>query len=178
MKRRTAHYTFAAIALWCAALAMYYGVRLLNSMRVDRAIAAASASQADEAIPEARFARALAFIQVGDLQSAVKDYQALTNTEHGELRRRALYNLGNLYLREALADGPERAFRSLPLLELAKQSYRAVLRDAPHDWDARYNLERALWLAPERDEEVPEEEEPPDQEQTISTLPGARIDLP
>jgi len=42
--------------------------------------------------------------------------------------------------------------RSLPLLEQAKQRYRQLLRVSPGDWDARYNLERALWFAPEASE--------------------------
>ena len=40
-------------------------------------------------------------------------------------------------------------FQAQALVELAKQRYRDLLRADPGDWDARYNLERALWLAPE-----------------------------
>jgi mxaK protein len=35
------------------------------------------------------------------------------------------------------------------MLEQAKERYRELLRIDAGDWDARYNLERALWLAPE-----------------------------
>ncbi len=55
-----------------------------------------------------------------------------------------------MYLRQgelAIAGGD--AARGLPMVELAKQRYRDLLRDTPGDWDARYNLERALRLAPE-----------------------------
>ena len=126
-------------------------------------------------MPESRFARALALAQAGNTEQALKEYTALAGSEGGDLRRRALYNLGNLYLRDALAG--DEAFRSLALVELAKRNYRILLREAPADWDARYNLERALWLAPESEQDFVEEE-PPEKEQSVSTLKGARIDLP
>ncbi len=77
-------------------------------------------------------------------------------------------------MRDALEDGASEAFRSLPLIELAKQRYRDVLRNQPADWDARYNLSRALQLAPEIEQETRKKEEPPKKEQSVSTLQGAR----
>ena len=38
---------------------------------------------------------------------------------------------------------------AVPLVELAKQYYRQVLAEEPAHQEARYNLERALWLQPE-----------------------------
>lgn len=175
MKRRTAHGAFAAAALVCAGVAVYQGVRLQHSIRINETIRNATASEPEPLAPEARFARALALAQTGKSEQALKEYTALAGSEHDDLRRRALYNLGNLYLRDALTDGE--AFRSLALVELAKRSYRTVLRESPADWDARYNLERALWLAPESAQEFIDEE-PPEREQSVSTLQGARMDLP
>jgi mxaK protein len=108
----------------------------------------------------------------------VKAYKGLIEGDRRDLRQAALYNLGNLYMRDALENGASEAFRSLPLIELAKQRYRDVLRDRPVDWDARYNLSRALQLAPEIEQEIEEEEQPPEREQSVSTLQGVRIDLP
>ena len=54
-----------------------------------------------------------------------------------------------MQLREAACPDAAGPIRSLPLLEQAKERYRAALRLEPGDWDTRYNLERALWLAPE-----------------------------
>ena len=175
MKRRTAHGTFAAAALVCGGIAVYQGVRLQHSMRINAAIQDASASQFDARVPESKFARALALARSGHSEQALKEYTALASSERADLRRRALYNLGNLYLRDALAG--DQAFRSLALVELAKRNYRTLLREAPGDWDARYNLERALWLAPESEQEFIDEE-PPQREQSVSTLQGVRIDLP
>jgi mxaK protein len=106
----------------------------------------------------------------------VQIYKTLIQGDRTDLQRAALYNLGNLHLREALKSGPDEAARSLPLIELAKQSYRDLLRVDPTDWDARYNLERALWLAPEIEQaDAPEPPEPP--ERATSTAPG-RTELP
>ncbi|MDY6948818.1 MAG: MxaK protein [Pseudomonadota bacterium] len=175
MKRRAVHAVFATLALVCGGMAAYQGVRLAHGMRINDAIRGASASELDSPVPESRFARALALSHAGKSEEALKEYTALAGSEHGELRRRALYNLGNLYLHDALKD--DEAFRSLALVELAKRNYRILLREAPSDWDARYNLERALWLAPES-EQIVGDDEPPERDQAVSTLQGARIDLP
>lgn len=175
MKRRTVHGLFAAVVVVCGGIAVYQGVRLLQSVRINEAIRNATASQLDTQVPQSRFARAVALVQAGKSEQALKEYTALAGSERGDLRRRALYNLGNLYLRDALADGE--AYRSLALVELAKRNYRILLRESPADWDARYNLERALWLAPESEQEFVDEE-PPEREQSVSTLQGARMDLP
>jgi mxaK protein len=68
---------------------------------------------------------------------------------------------------------------ALPLVELAKQSYRDALRAEPFDWDARYNLERALALAPEADDANSDDTEPPaNKERTVTTAKVGRKDLP
>jgi len=60
----------------------------------------------------------------------------------------ARYNLANHYLRQGLrSDLPGNQTR--PLVELAKQRYGDLLLIDPHDWNARYNLEVALRVAPE-----------------------------
>jgi mxaK protein len=74
------------------------------------------------------------------------------DTSRGDLRQVALYDLGNLYLREALRVLQSGADASaLPLLELAKESYRSALLERPDLWDAKFNLELALRVAPDPD---------------------------
>lgn len=175
MKRRTVHGVFAAVVVVCGGIAVYQAVRLQHGIRINEAIRNATASQLDPRVPESRFARAVALVRAGKSAQALKEYTELANSERDDLRRRALYNLGNLYLRDAMTDGE--AYRSLALVELAKRNYRILLRESPADWDARYNLERALWLAPESAQEFVDEE-PPEREQSVSTLQGARMDLP
>ena len=174
MKRRTIHFAFAVATLSLGLAAAYQGWRLHRAERINHAIAGAATRDADAA--EARFARALALAESGDAGAALQIYKALIQEGRADLKRAALYNVGNLHLREAAKSGPDEAARSLPLIELAKQSYRDLLRIDPGDWDARYNLERALQLAPEVDE--PAASEPPEPPQrAISTAPG-RTELP
>lgn len=178
MKRSVVHCVFGIAALTCAGLIAYHAIRLDEIKRINAAIASTRVSEFDATVPEARFARALALAQAGESEAAMKAYKAIIEGDRRDLSRAAKYNLGNLYMRDALENGAEQAFRSLPLIELAKQRYRDVLRDEPMHWDARYNLSRALQLAPEIEQELEEKEDPPEKEQSVSTLQGARIDLP
>jgi len=189
MKRGRGHLIFGCAALACALLAAYHGTRLEHANNINNAIARADTAQSEiaqisqvqlnSAVPEAVFARALALSAVGDYRNAAKTYKMLIQDGTYELRADALYNLGNLYLREALQNGADAAIRSLPLIELAKQSYRDLLRDDPLDWDARYNLELALRLAPEAfDEAVTESGPEVWNKRVLRATPGFRIELP
>lgn len=178
MRRRTVHAAFAAVAVVCAAAAAWYGLKLHAFERINTAIAAARISASDANIPQAQLAQALSLAKAGKFTGALKTYQALLDTAD-EVRLPALYDLGNLNMREALKNGPAEPQRFMPLIELAKQSYREELRSNPADWDARYNLERALWLSPEYDDPILERNQAPiHAEHAMSTLQGAKIDLP
>jgi mxaK protein len=153
-------------------------VRLEHAYRVNTAIAIGADVNVGgmASLPEARLARAVALSKV-DYDGALAAYKAIIQADRGDLRQISLYDLGNLHLRQALKDSLDEA-QSLPLTELAKQSYRDALRKNPADWDARYNLERALRAAPE-EEESGEEAGPPDpKEHQRSTLADPRMDLP
>jgi mxaK protein len=180
VRRRVAHTLFAAAVIGSGALTVHQVAQLQQAMRINAAIANAQeeSSALDETAPEAKFARAVAWSEAGDFEAALRTYKALTQGDDPALKLAALYNLGNLHLREALKDGADEAFRSLPLVELAKQNYRDLLRRDPDDWDARYNLELALWLAPEADDAAVEEDLPEQEDRVMSTVQGARLDLP
>lgn len=181
MKRRRVHLAFATTAVACALLAASQFVRLERAEDTNRAMAGAARADAAQAnvglLPEARFAQALALARAGDHDGAAKGYQAIIQGDRADLRPAARYNLGNLRLREAIRNGPGNAAQSLPLIELAKQSYRNALREAPNDWDARYNLERALWLAPEYVAEFAQEKSP-ERERALTTMQRDKIELP
>ena len=184
MRRRVVHLVFALASLALAVPAVLQALRLQQAERINRAIAQAAdpvRSNGDFAddFAEARFAHALALSRTGGYEAALAAHKTLVQQERGPLRTAALYNLGNLHLRQALRNGPARAGEALPLVELAKQGYRDALRADPGDWDARYNLERALWLAPEIDAQAAEDNGPPlGRELTITTAPAMRTDLP
>jgi mxaK protein len=178
VKRRTVHLIFGATALLTGILAGWQTTRLWQAERVNAAIAAAGSIDAD--LPEAQFAQALVLSRGTDGEAATRAWKALIAGEREDLRQGARYNLGNLHLREALAHGEADVANALPLVELAKQRYRDALRERPDDWDARYNLERALWLAPEIEQTAAAEEEGPEppKERVVTTLQGVRLDLP
>jgi mxaK protein len=180
MRRRTGHAIFAVATAALLALLAAQWMRVAQAERVNRAIAhAAEPAAPDRALPEARFARALALARAGHYEAAVAAQKAFIAEEHGALGLAMQYDLGNLHLREALARRGADAADVLPLVELAKQSYRDVLRADPGDWDARYNLERALALAPESDDESAEAAEPTaNKERTVTTAHVGRSDLP
>jgi len=138
----------------------------------------ATAGSADRLPPEARLARAVSLSRV-DYDAALAAYKAIIQSNRDDLRLIALYDLGNLHLHHAIQAGLAEESQSLPLTELAKQSYRDLLRRDPTDWDARYNLERALRLAPEEDDAPDEDTGPPDpREHERSTIADPRMDLP
>lgn len=180
MRRRTGHAIFAAASLALAALLAAQWLKLAQAERVNRAIAlAAQPGAADRDLPQARYAQALALARAGRYEEALAAQKAFVQTEHGALRHAMQYDLGNLHLREAMRKGTADLDAALPLVELAKQSYRDVLRADPDDWDARYNLERALALAPEADDEGAQTAEPPaNKERTVTTAHVGRKDLP
>lgn len=89
-----------------------------------------------------------------DFQEALILYVSLEKIEDKELRKHALFNAGNTYLQQALTldakrDEKRDAEQIFPLVELAKVSYRRVLRMDNEYWGAKYNLERALKLLPD-----------------------------
>ena len=154
MRRRSVHTVFGAVALLCAAMAGWQGLRWHHAEQVNQAIVAADQRLPDADVdiaPQARLAHALALARAGEHDAALKAFNTLI--PRGELDavgRDALFDLGNLYLRQGLPSAGAAA--ALPMLELAKQRYRDLLRLDPGDLDARYNLERALRLAPEAQE--------------------------
>jgi mxaK protein len=181
MRRSWTHIAFGLVALGCAAVATYDGLHMKHAENVRQAVADAGSMTGAQAhlpdVPEARLTRAMALSKAGAYADAQKLYDALIqDNASGDLAHAALFNLGNMYLRQATDEGNPGPVKSLPLLEQAKQRYRQLLRVTPNDWDARYNLERALWRAPEETESA---DEPDVKEQHDVKLRGAQAeDLP
>ncbi|WP_280151605.1 MxaK protein [Piscinibacter sp. XHJ-5] len=174
MRRRTCHLLFGAAALACGLAVLVNGLRLQQARQTNRAIAAAARqpvgqdpAPAPSAAPrEVRLARAIALAEAGAYDAAFKAYGGLIQQGPPDaVARQALFNLGNMHLRQGAA--PDASVPAMTMVELAKQRYRDLLRIDPGDWDARYNLERALRLAPE--------EQAPQAEQDIEPVERRRV---
>jgi mxaK protein len=174
--RRTTRWVLALLALVLAAAA-YDAVRLLRNERWNRAIAAGQAPQAGDA-PELRFAQAYALAASGAAESALNHYRALQGDS--ALGQAARFNSANLLLRQAVAvrEGGQPG-QAVPLIELAKETYREVLRHDPDHWSARYNLERAQRLLPDPEDNGDGTPPPPSQaERAATTMRGYSPGLP
>ncbi|MDX1605280.1 MAG: hypothetical protein R3202_03745 [Candidatus Competibacterales bacterium] len=149
MKRRLA-WVLWTLALISLVALLWQAREAWLTARYNAALAAGDYATAGSLLlAEARFARAYALQRQGETQAALTAYHGLS-LETGPLAAAARYNMANLYLREALAlDAESQRDLQLPLAELAKTTYRELLRHNSDDWDARYNLARALRLVPD-----------------------------
>ncbi len=130
--------------------------------------------------PEALLARAAALDEKGDFEAALNLYKRLEEQPGHPYARLAAYNAATIYLRRAVAaGGPSADPQTIPLIELAKESYRNLLRQDPDQWDARYNLDRALRVIPEEDDEDAGGGNPPiGAERAPTTMRGFTLGLP
>ena len=158
-RRSVVRWAIGALAL-VAAMALHDLWQLRQIARLNEQIASDTPLLADvSAAPrELRFAQAYAHAASGAGETALNRYGALYAND--AIGRAARYNSANLLLRQAieLRAGTEPG-QALALIELAKENYRAILRSAPDEWDARYNLERAQRLVPEPEQA---DDDPPD----------------
>jgi mxaK protein len=169
VRRSYGHLTFALTSAVLASVTVSQAIYLSHVRSVNSGTPDA---------PETKLVRAVTLAK-SDYDGALGAYKMVIQTGREDLRRIALYDIGNLHLRQALKVGIDDATQSLPLLELAKQSYRDLLRRDPNDWDARYNLERTLRLAPEAEDDAQDDTSPPDQrEHERTTIADPRMDLP
>jgi len=135
-------------------------------------------SQGTDLPVQVQFAQAFAHAASGADDAALQRYRSLQ--DDSALGQAARYNSANLLLRQAVVvrAGPQPG-TAIALIELAKESYRDVLRIDPGHWDARYNLERAQRLLADLDEV---EGEPADSqrqaERAATTMRGYSPGLP
>ncbi len=163
----------------CAALAGWQGVELLRIAQYNHRIAGGSSEADASAPPRVRFAAAYSAARKGDSQAALNRYRELQQVSDPQVRRDAKFNSGNLYMQQTLAQRADvDASAALTLVELAKQSYRDLLRDDAADWDGRYNLEKALRIAPDPEEDSEAMATPPSRLRTPTTGEGRDLGLP
>jgi mxaK protein len=178
MHVRAARLTLAA-ALVLLGLAGGEAWRLHRIGAWNAAITGGATAAAARAPAPVRFAAAYALGAKGKVDAALNAYRELEHVEEDRVRRDAKFNSATLYLEQALAaQAGADPSAALTLVELAKQSYRELLREDPGDWDARYDLERALRLAPDAEQAAAELPPPPDSRHTPSSAAGVSLGLP
>lgn len=109
---------------------------------------------AQDTSPYGVFASAYQHQQDNEFGAAIEQYSRIENRLDPEFQQRVRYNMATLYLQQAMVvrqAGDQDV--AIPLIELAKHLYRELLRTRPENWSAKYNLEQALKLAPEIEEE-------------------------
>lgn len=145
----------ALIAIFGALISAVFLAResllLLKANRYNIAITSGDFKRAAEVDNDhGTFARAFSMQEEGAYHDARLLYASLDASKNKGLALQALYNLGNTYLEQAqTVDLRRDADVAIPLIELAKITYRDVLkRDSSH-WAAKHNLEVALALSPD-----------------------------
>lgn len=158
----------------------YDGVRLAQDQRFNHALGTddAAANGGSQEVHR-QFARAYSLQQQNDFKAAVKAYAEIEARPHSGLHMDIKFNLANLYFREAIRfreAGDEDL--AMPLIELAKQNYKEILRADNTYWDAKYNLELALFVAPDTEPVDPLAERNPERSPRAITKTPLRDNLP
>lgn len=140
----------ALLVILLAGATAYDGLHWWSAVRIDGRIRSGIIlPDTARLTPEVAFAQGYALAAHGDNLRALTRYRQAADAG-GPLAAAALYNIGNLHLRQALtAQAAGQRAQSLALFELAKQSYRDALALTPGAWNAKYNLERTLRFAPD-----------------------------
>ena len=130
--------------------------------------------------PELRLARAIYFKQKHRYDEALATLSLILDKGDRPFQAKARYNLGNLYLEQAIRKAESMNINeALPLAGLAKQAYRQALQLDSRNWDAKYNLEVAMRLLPEMDKINSPDDSPNKQKaQLWTTVPGFPRGLP
>lgn len=149
--KRQLMFATLAVAVVCGVQLSRDLWRLVQISQYNKAVQVADFAQAATYNGEyGLFAQAYAAHEQGEYQAARILYGRLEHSDDASLRLAAQFNMGNTYLQQAgEVDIEKESDLALPLIELAKVSYRDVLRDDSQHWDAKFNLELALQLSPD-----------------------------
>ncbi len=162
-----------AIAAGAVAMIGYDGYQLWQARRFSQALSRGDSFESYQPdTAHARFARAYMLHQAGRLREALAVYSAVDANGDSGIGPAVKFNLANLYIQYAHELGDDDAGDlALPLLELAKENYREVLRTNDQAWDAKHNLEIALALLPDAEEqELADEQMPEHSSQAAGTI--------
>lgn len=130
--------------------------------------------------PELRLARAFYFKQKHRYDEALSSLSLVMDKGGRNFQAKARYNLGNLYLEQAMQQAKAMNINeAMALAGLAKQAYRQSLALNTSNWDAKYNLEVAMRLLPEMDKvDMADDSSINRKSQLWTTVPGFPRGLP
>ena len=189
IKRRYAHMMFGLVSAGLITVLALQAMELLQRKQLSEALESVPQSlttldsvdskQAMYSHPAVQVSLGSALAKGGNLEEAERILNPLIGDSNDmKIQSGAQFNLANAYFRQALASGIQTTSQSLPMVELAKQRYRELLRDTPDHWLARYNLERALRMAPEGSDKLDDERNEPVKSVNV-VVPGfEKKDLP
>lgn len=171
----------ALLALVADAVALWRALGWNQAIAQGGAVAAAgprATSDPDSLPAEVRFAIAAERAAGGQGDAALDGWRAL-QAEPTPLGRAARFNAASELLRQAerLRAGQQPG-QAIALVELAKENLRELLRQDPHHWAARYNLERAQRLQPDAEEGEAAAAPPRNAERAATTMRGVAQGLP
>ncbi len=168
----------AILSLILSAGIVYESFRLASAQRFNTALERGAFLDVNRHSERGRFATAYGLQQQGKFEDAIRAYREVEPDDAG-LAAAIRFNLANLYLRRALAyQDDESQDLVIPLIELAKENYRELLRRDSQYWDAKYNLELALILLPDLEEGEEDEDIMPERSPRANTATPAHRELP
>lgn len=150
------------------------GMRLWEARTLNRAAQSGEIASAEGTLPlEALFSKAYWLKRYGRFDSAAQKYNELRDRGDDGFRSGLHYNLGNVYLGQAMRQG-KGSFAAL-----AEESYRDALAADPGAGDAKYNLARIIKIKREAaKKEGKKEEKKVESPQGWRFAPGRRGDNP
>jgi mxaK protein len=126
-----------------------------------------------------QFSSAYELVLQGQFEEAMAAYAIVMREGDLRLATSARFNVANAYFRRGRAFmEDDAADLAVPLLELAKENYRRVLRQDPEFWPARFNLARALELYPDSEMEQAKDELMPEHSRRSLVPAKAERQLP
>ncbi len=134
-----------------------------------------------QAKPQVLLARASYLKQHQRYDEALATLSLTTGFTEPHLQVLLRYNLGNVYLEQAVQKAETMNINdAMPLVALAKQAYKQALSIDSQYWDAKYNLEVAMRLLPEMDKRNSGDDEnlPNKKAPLWTTVPGFPRGLP
>jgi mxaK protein len=166
-----------ALESWELARAERVNGQLAQQLAAAPSEATRAAPVADD--PRVWIAAARQPARAGRVAEAAALLRRAADASHDELRSIAWYDLGNVYLREALRLLQSGADASaMPLMELSKESYRSALLARPDLWDAKFNLELVLRIAPDPDPDDTGAPQVLTGERAVTTMRAFTLGLP